>query len=61
MTDKPIKLPEGVGPTQAPAGIYEHWCEHPGCKNWGAWGFSSRYKGQHFFCTEHREEGEQYL
>lgn len=61
MSDEPIKLPEGVGPASAPSGIYEHWCEHPGCKEWGSWGFGSKHRGQHFFCFEHRAEGERYL
>ena len=24
---------------QRPVGIFEHYCEHPGCKEWGSWGF----------------------
>lgn len=42
---------------QAPAGIWEHWCEHEGCKRWGSLGFQSRY-GVTWFCGEHREDGE---
>jgi len=43
-------------------GIVEHWCEHPGCKEWGAFGYS-RGKNQPsvWFCREHREDGERYL
>lgn len=61
MSDEPIKLPEDVRPPSTPAGIYEHWCEHPGCKEWGGWGFGNKHRGQHFFCFEHRQEGERYL
>lgn len=31
MSDDPT-APKAAG---TPAGIYEHWCEHPGCKAWG--------------------------
>ena len=40
-----------------PAGIYEHYCEHPGCSAWGGWGYS-RGKATIWFCGEHREDGE---
>lgn len=23
-----------------PTGLFEHYCEHPGCKEWGSWGYS---------------------
>lgn len=62
MSDEPIKLPEGVGPSSAPSGIYEHWCEHPGCQEWGGWGFGRiKAESPHWFCFAHRDEGEQYL
>lgn len=47
-------------PTDAPRppknadGIHEHWCEHPGCKKWGGWGFA-RGRDTVWFCFEHRE------
>jgi len=46
-----------VSPRPAPAGIYEHWCEHPGCTKWGGWGFP-RGRETVWFCFEHREDGE---
>ena len=39
-------------------GIHEnHWCEHPGCKRWGSFGFS-RSKGEKstWHCIEHYPE-----
>lgn len=41
-------------------GIYTHWCLHKDCKKWGAYGYKSRY-GQHWFCFDHKAEGEQAL
>lgn len=35
MSDDPL-APKLAG---TPAGIYEHWCERPGCGKWGGWGF----------------------
>jgi hypothetical protein len=40
-----------------PAGIFEHFCEHPGCQKWGGWGYP-RGRGTTWFCYEHREDGE---
>lgn len=37
-------------------GIIEHWCMAEGCKEWGTYGFKTRY-GQLWFCYEHRQEG----
>ncbi|MQB36870.1 hypothetical protein DXT97_08665 [Agrobacterium tumefaciens] len=36
-------------------GIHEnHWCEHPGCKKWGGWGFSrSKVEKPNWWCPEH--------
>lgn len=46
-----------VETTDTPAGVVEHWCDHQGCKRWGAFGYSSRY-GTAWFCGDHREDGE---
>lgn len=60
MSDEPIKLPEGFAPT-SPGGVQDHRCEHVGCDKQGGWGFG-KPKGQpHWFCFEHRAEGERYL
>lgn len=58
MSDEPIRLPDQE-PRKAPTGIYEHWCEHPGCTKWGSWGYSRfRDISPRWFCWEHREDGE---
>lgn len=37
-------------------GPYEHYCQHPGCTKWGAFGYA-RGKGEYdWFCWEHRPE-----
>ncbi|MBB3705080.1 hypothetical protein [Aminobacter aminovorans] len=43
-----------------PGGIYEHFCEHPGCKKDGGWGFATGKQTPHWFCYEHRAEGRKY-
>lgn len=53
MSDDPT-APKAAG---TPAGIYEHWCEHPGCKAWGGWGYQ-RGKDIHWYCGEHRHEAD---
>jgi len=38
-------------------GIWEHYCQHPGCKTWGGYGYA-RGKGEYdWFCYEHRPDG----
>lgn len=45
-----------------PAGVVDHWCEHPGCTNWGGWGYSKgRNLPSTWYCFEHREAGERML
>lgn len=36
-------------------GIHEnHWCEHPGCRKWGGWGFNrSKAEKPNWWCPEH--------
>ncbi|MDX3973322.1 hypothetical protein [Shinella sp.] len=34
-------MPTDDTSNKTPAGIYEHWCEHAGCKKWGGFGFSA--------------------
>ncbi|MHC1549376.1 hypothetical protein [Phyllobacterium sp. K27] len=41
---------------EAPQKIVEHWCDHPGCKAWGSFGFTGRY-GISWYCGEHKGEG----
>ena len=33
--------------------IDEHWCERPGCKRWGCFGYGGKY-GTLWVCGEHR-------
>lgn len=31
-----------------------HWCEHPGCSEWGGWGFSAGKAAPiNWYCFEH--------
>ncbi|WP_184117440.1 hypothetical protein [Aminobacter sp. DSM 101952] len=49
-------------PRQTPAGLYEHGCEHPGCKKDGGWGFAlGKTAEPHWFCYQHKADGEQYI
>ncbi len=41
--------------------IYEHRCEHEGCKAWASFGYSRTKLETRWFCYEHRDEGEAYL
>jgi len=42
---------------QKAASIHEeHWCQHPGCKRWGSFGYD-RGKGTiDWWCAEHRPD-----
>ena len=44
-----------------PTGIFAHYCEHPGCAEWGGWGYSRAKQDTRWFCFEHRDEGERLL
>jgi hypothetical protein len=38
------------------AGIWENYCQHPGCTKWGGFGYA-RGKGEYdWFCWEYRPE-----
>lgn len=39
---------------RAPAGVIDHWCEHPGCSRWGSFGFTHPTRAV-FYCGEHRD------
>jgi hypothetical protein len=45
-------------PPSTHSGIWEHWCEHPGCKQWGAWGYASGRGPSNWYCWEHRPDAE---
>lgn len=36
--------------------LVNHWCEHPGCKKWGGFGFAAGRAAPNWFCFEHRPE-----
>lgn len=38
------------------AGPYVHYCEHPGCKKWGSFGFAVGRGEPNWFCSEHQPE-----
>ena len=42
-----------VTKTVIKSGLYEHWCDHPGCKRWGSFGYAGR-QGSTWFCGDHR-------
>lgn len=60
MGDEPAKLLEGVAPVSQ-SRVIDHKCEHPGCNSWGGWGFGKPKQESHWFCYEHRAEGEFFL
>ena len=60
--DRHMSDEKTAAPKATPSGLFEHWCEHPGCKAWGGHGFQrSKNAEQHWFCYEHTAEGEQYI
>jgi hypothetical protein len=34
--------PISIEVPHTPTGIFEHLCEHHGCREWGGWGFFQR-------------------
>ncbi|WP_374684880.1 hypothetical protein [Mesorhizobium sp. J428] len=45
-------------PVPTPPGVYEHICEHPGCRKWGSFGFARNQRDEpRWFCFEHRSDG----
>jgi len=42
---------------------FMHYCEHPGCKEWGSYGFGVKLNREkpipgRWFCFEHKSDGE---
>ncbi len=37
-----------------PSHLYEHYCEHPGCKKWGGLGYDIGKGETKWFCFEHK-------
>lgn len=55
-------MTETPRPAQAPAptppGVYEHLCEHSGCRKWGSFGFARNQRDEpRWYCFEHRGDG----
>ena len=42
-------------------GMYVHYCEHEGCREWGGLGYSIGKQATRWFCREHKDEGERLL
>lgn len=56
MSDEPAR-PGAI--TGTPSGIFEHYCEREGCTAWGGLGYArSKNSSVHWFCYEHRDDGE---
>lgn len=59
MSDEPARGSEP--PAVTPSGIWEHYCEHDGCKEWGSYGYQIGKQVAHWFCKEHRDDGERMI
>ena len=51
MSDEPATTADS-----APSSLYEHYCEHPGCKAWGGLGYDIGKGETRWFCFEHKWE-----
>jgi len=60
MGDEFRPAPEVVAP-HLTTGLYQHYCEHPGCTEWGSWGYSRTKLETRWYCREHRYGGEFWL
>lgn len=58
MSDEPIP---GEQVLTRDRGSLGHACEHAGCGKDAGWGFGRPKQASHFFCYEHRRDGEQFL
>ncbi|WP_085044203.1 hypothetical protein [Ensifer aridi] len=52
MSDKTSITPK----PREEAARYVHYCEHPGCMNWGSFGFAVGKAEPNWFRCEHRPE-----
>lgn len=62
MSDEPLRLAEGM--TAAPrerSRIENHVCEFARCGMRAPFGFAKPRQESHWFCSGHREHGDQYL
>lgn len=58
MSDE-IRLPKPEYATLP--GVQHHVCEHAGCNQDAGWGFAKPKQEPHWFCFEHRADGEKFL
>jgi hypothetical protein len=42
-------------------GIWEHYDEHAACKEWSSYGYQIGRQTAHWFCREHRDDGERMI
>ncbi|WP_164474904.1 MULTISPECIES: hypothetical protein [unclassified Ensifer] len=50
-------MSDEVGATKrTESGLVEHLCEHPGCTNWGAFGYAYGQAAPNWYCFEHKIE-----
>lgn len=62
MSDEPARLAEGMTPAPRDrVATLDHFCERSGCGKIGGWGFAKPRQISHWFCFEHRADGERYL
>jgi hypothetical protein len=62
MSDEPLRLAEGMtAATRDRAKVLGHTCEHDGCGKVAGFGFARPRQDAHWFCFEHKVEGERYL
>ena len=45
---------DGAIETRPSSVLFEHYCEEPGCKAWGGWGYDIGKGETRWFCYEHR-------
>lgn len=47
---------ETSAPRPPHTGLFEHYCQFPGCKKWGAYGYAIGRGESEWICYEHRPE-----
>ncbi|KAA3452250.1 hypothetical protein C7I87_02330 [Mesorhizobium sp. SARCC-RB16n] len=62
MSDEPTKLADGMtSVSRQRATVLGHVCERKGCIRYAGFGFARPGQEPHWFCFEHRGDGERYL
>ena len=60
MSDEPTRPSEILQPRERGPTL-GHVCEHEACGRDAGWGFARPRQPSHWFCFEHRAEGERFL